>query len=71
MSQIQQLQNWWQSLQKREQQLVLGAGVTLAIAAFYWLLWAPLHLSYQTQQQQLQQVSQQLVQVRSLSLIHI
>ena len=34
MSQMKQLQSWWQSLQKREQQLVLGAGVTLAIAAF-------------------------------------
>lgn len=69
MSQMKQLQSWWQSLQKREQQLVLGAGVTLAIAAFYWLLWAPLHLSHQTQQQQLQQVSQQLVQVRSYPVV--
>ena len=65
MSQIQQLHSWWLSLQKREQQLLLGAGVTLVIAAFYWLVWAPLHQSYQTQQQQLQQVSQQLLQVRS------
>lgn len=69
MSQMQQLHSWWLSLQKREQQLLLGAGVTLVIAAFYWLLWAPLHLSYQTQQQQLQQLSQQLLQVRSYPLI--
>ena len=66
---MKQLQSWWQSLQKREQQLVLGAGVTLAIAAFYWLLWAPLHLSYQAQQQQLQQVSQQLLQVSSFPVV--
>jgi general secretion pathway protein M len=69
MSRMQPLQIWWQSLQKREQQLVLGAAVTLAIAAFYWLLWAPLHLSYQTQQQQLQQVSQQLLQVSSFPVV--
>ncbi|MDR7121701.1 type II secretion system protein M [Rheinheimera soli] len=65
----QQLQRWWQSLQKREQQLVLGAGVTLALAAFYWLLWAPLHLNYQSQQVQLQQVSQQLLQVSNFPVV--
>lgn len=62
---MKQLQSWWQSLQKREQQLVLGAAVTLIIAGFYWLLWQPLHQSNQTQQQQLQLVTQQLLQVRS------
>lgn len=66
---MKQLQNWWQSLQKREQQLVQFAAVTLAVAAFYWLLWAPLHQSYQTQQQQLRQVSQQLLQVRSFPAV--
>lgn len=66
---MKQLQNWWQSLQKREQQLVLCAAVTLVVAAFYWLLWAPLHQSYQTQQQQLRQVSQQLLQVRSFPAV--
>lgn len=71
MSQMQQLHSWWLSLQKREQQLLLGAGVTLAIAAFYWLLWAPLHQSYQTQQQQLQQMSQQLLQVRSFPVVSV
>jgi general secretion pathway protein M len=60
---MKQLQNWWQSLQKREQQLVLIAGVTLIIAAFYWLLWAPLHQAYQSQQQQLQQVNLLLQQI--------
>jgi general secretion pathway protein M len=66
---VKQLQSWWQSLQKREQQLVLGAGVTLALAAFYWLLWAPLHLNYQSQQVQLQQVSQQLLQVSNFPVV--
>ncbi|MDF3126909.1 MULTISPECIES: type II secretion system protein M [Rheinheimera] len=66
---MKQLQSWWQSLQKREQQLVLGAGVTLAVAAFYWLLWAPLHLNYQSQQVQLQQVSQQLLQVSNFPVV--
>lgn len=66
---MKQLQSWWQSLQKREQQLVLGAGVTLALAAFYWLLWAPLHLNYQSQQVQLQQVSQQLLQVSNFPVV--
>ncbi|WP_261373471.1 type II secretion system protein M [Rheinheimera sediminis] len=66
---MKQLQSWWQSLQKREQQLMLGAGVTLAVAAFYWLLWAPLHLNYQSQQLQLQQVSQQLLQVSTFPVV--
>lgn len=69
MIRMQQLQSWWQSLQKREQQLVLGAGVTLALATFYWLLWAPLHLNYQSQQVQLQQVSQQLLQVSTFPVV--
>jgi general secretion pathway protein M len=66
---MKQLQNWWQSLQKREQQLVLSAAAALVVAAFYWLLWAPLHQSNQTQQQQLQQVRQQLQQVRSFPAV--
>lgn len=69
MSRMQQLQSWWLSLQKREQHLVLATAVTLTIAAFYWLLWAPLHQSYQVQQQQLQLVSQQLLQVRSFPVV--
>jgi general secretion pathway protein M len=69
MSRIQPLQSWWLSLQKREQQLVLGAAVTLVVAAFYWMIWLPLHQSEQNQQQQLQQLSQQLQQVRSFPVM--
>ena len=64
-----QLQSWWQSLQKREQQLVSGAAVTLIIAAFYWLLWAPLHQSYQSQLVQLQKMNQLLLQVSSFPVV--
>jgi general secretion pathway protein M len=68
---VKQLQSWWQSLQKREQQLLFFAGITLMVAAFYGLLWAPLHQSYQSQQQQLQQVSQQLLQVSSFPAVSV
>lgn len=63
------IQQWWRSLQKREQQLVLMAAVTVFVAAFYWLLWAPLHQSYQSQQQQLQQVAIQIQQIRSFPVV--
>ncbi len=66
---MKQLQSWWQSLQKREQQLLLGAAITLVVGAFYWLLWQPLHQSYQSQQQQLQVLEQQLQQVRSFPVV--
>ncbi|CAM3932369.1 type II secretion system protein GspM [Rheinheimera salexigens] len=39
----QQILSWWFGLQVREQRIVSLAGVVIAIALFYWLLWQPLH----------------------------
>ncbi len=58
---MKQWQLYWASLQQREQQLLTMAAVVLAIGAFYWLVWQPLHQSRQSQQLAVQTAQQQLV----------
>lgn len=58
---MKQWQLYWASLQPREQQLLSMAAVVLAIGAFYWLVWQPLHQSRQSQQLAVQASQQQLL----------
>jgi general secretion pathway protein M len=58
---MKQWQLYWASLQQREQQLLSMAAMVLAIGAFYWLVWQPLHQSRQSQQLAVQTAQQQLV----------
>ncbi|BEU01510.1 type II secretion system protein M [Agarivorans sp. OAG1] len=36
------MKQWWQSLNKREQNLVTAAAVLVAIAVLYWGIWSPI-----------------------------
>ncbi|MCH8537046.1 MAG: type II secretion system protein M [Alkalimonas sp.] len=56
----QQFEQWWLSLQQREQRLVLVCAVAVAIFLFYWLIWQPVHQAKATNQRALQQAEQQL-----------
>ncbi len=58
---MKQWQLYWASLQQREQQLLTMAAVVCGLAAFYWLVWQPLHQSRQSQQLAVQTAQQQLV----------
>ena len=55
---------WWNSLQRREQQLVSMLGVVGGIGLFYALIWAPLHQTRESQQLAATTASEQLVWLR-------
>jgi len=54
MEQLQQLKQWFYSLPVKEQWLVSGAGVLILITLFYLVIWEPVHLSLETEQQKQQ-----------------
>lgn len=62
----QQLNQWWQSLQQREQRLVLVCGIAIAVFLFYWLIWQPVHQVKASNQRALQQAEQQLLWLHSV-----
>lgn len=62
----QQFNQWWQSLQQREQRLVLACAIAIAIFLFYFLIWQPVHQSKAVNQRALQQAEQQLAWLHSV-----
>jgi len=54
MEQIQQLKQWFYSLPTKEQWMVSGTGVIIIITLFYLIVWEPLHLGLQEEQQKQQ-----------------
>jgi len=51
MEQLQQLKQWFYSLPVKEQWLVSGAGALILITLFYLVIWEPVHLNLETEQQ--------------------
>lgn len=62
----QQVHQWWQSLQQREQRLVLICAVVISLFLFYWVVWQPVHQSKALNERALQQAEQQLVWLHSV-----
>lgn len=60
MEQLQQLKQWFYSLPVKEQWLVSGAGVLILITLFYLIVWEPVHLGLETEQQK-QQSQQEIL----------
>ena len=54
MDQLQQLKQWYRALPAREQWMVLGTSALIAITLFYLLIWEPLHLGLEQEQQKQQ-----------------
>lgn len=57
MQQLTQIKQWFYSLAAKEQRLLSGTAVILLITIFYLIIWEPLHLGLDTEQQK--QSSQQ------------
>ncbi len=54
MEQLQQLKQWFNSLPQKEQLMVSGTGLLVIITLFYLIIWEPVHVSLQTEQQKQQ-----------------
>lgn len=54
MEQLQQLKQWFYSLPTKEQWLVSGAGILILTTLFYLIIWEPVHLALETEQQKQQ-----------------
>jgi len=54
MEQLQQLKQWFYSLPTKEQWMVSGTGTVILITLFYLIIWEPLHLGLQEEQQKQQ-----------------
>lgn len=57
MEQLQQLKQWYFLLPVKEQWMVSGTGIFIAVTLFYLMLWEPVHLGLDSAQQK--QLSQQ------------
>jgi len=57
MDQLEQLKQWYRALPSREKWMVSGTSVLIVITLFYLLIWEPLHLGLDQEQQK--QLSQQ------------
>ena len=61
MDQLEQLKQWYRALPSREQWMVSATSVLIVITLFYLLVWEPLHLGLEQEQQK--QQSQQEVMI--------
>lgn len=60
MEQLQQLKQWFNALPQKEQWMVSGTGSLIVITLFYLIIWEPIHLGLQTEQQK-QQSQQEIL----------
>ena len=51
MQQLLQIKQWFYSLPTKEQRMVSGTGAIVLITLFYLIVWEPLHLGLDTEQQ--------------------
>jgi len=51
MEQLQQIKQWYNSLPSKEQWMVSGTGILIIITLFYLVIWEPLHVNLETEQQ--------------------
>jgi len=51
---IAQLKQWFTSLPQKEQWMVSGTGILIAVTLFYLIVWEPVHLGLQAEQQKKQ-----------------
>ena len=60
MEQLQQLKQWFNALPSKEQLMVSGTGILIAVTLFYLIIWEPIHIGLKTEQQK-QQAQQEIL----------
>lgn len=61
MSQLQQLKQWFNALPSKEQWMVSGTAILIAVTLFYLIIWEPIHIGLETERQK-QQSQQEVLQ---------
>jgi general secretion pathway protein M len=54
MEQLQQLKQWYASLPQKERWMVSGTGILILATLFYLIVWEPVHIGLQVEQQKKQ-----------------
>lgn len=67
MEQLQQLKQWFNSLPQKEQWMVSGTGLLILITLFYLIIWEPVHVGLETEQQKKQSQKEILVWMQQAS----
>lgn len=67
MEQLQQLKQWYNSLPQKEQWMVSGTGFLIIITLFYLIIWEPIHVGLQTEQQKQQSQNEILLWMQKAS----
>ena len=60
MEQLQQLKQWFNALPSKEQLMVSGTGILIAVTLFYLIIWEPIQVGLKTEQQK-QQAQQEIL----------
>ena len=68
MNQIQQIKQWFNSLPSKEQWMVSGTGTLIAITLFYLMIWEPIHVSLNSEQQKQQSQKEVLLWMQNAAV---
>lgn len=68
MEQIQQIKQWFNSLAPNEQWMVSGTGTLIAVTLFYLMVWEPIHVGLNAEQQKQQSQSTILLWMQKASI---
>lgn len=60
------MKSWWQDLQQREQQLILGGSLVLGIVILWAFLWLPYQKNKNNLQTQIQARGEQLIEITQI-----
>jgi len=68
MDQIQQIKQWFNALPSKEQWMVSGTGSLIIVTLFYLMVWEPIHVGLNTEQQKKQSQNDILVWMQGAAI---
>jgi len=68
VDQVQQIKQWFNSLPSKEQWMVSGTGALIVITLFYLIVWEPIHVDLNTEQQKKQSQQEVLTWMQNASV---
>ena len=68
MDQLQQIKQWFNSLPSKEQMMVSGTAALIVITLFYLVIWEPIHVSLNAEQQKQQSQKEVLMWMQNAAV---